>query len=114
MTVGLNECVLYSMTKQVPKKMHRLTYVRAEIWLAWVVGAVEALLLARLLLRLLAARPDSPSVALLYALTAPLTTPFGFLDQGQPRFGAALEFSTLVVAILVPVIAYLVAVVRRP
>lgn len=59
-------------------------------------GAIAALLLARLLLRLLAARPDNPAVQALLGLTAPLVGPLAFLDAAQPRFGAVLEFSTLV------------------
>lgn len=79
-------------------------------WGAILVGAagvVEALLLARLVARLLAARPDNPSFALLFALTEPLVAPLRALDYDQPPFGAALEFSTLVMATLVPLAAYL-------
>lgn len=75
--------------------------------LTWAAGAVEALLLARLLARLLAARPNSPAFAALYALTWPLVAPLSALDMGQPRFGAVLEISTLVAAVLVPVVAAL-------
>ncbi|MBX0330349.1 YggT family protein [Oscillochloris sp. ZM17-4] len=68
----------------------------------WLAGAAEALLLARLLARLLAARPDSPAVAALYAATWPLVAPLAALDQAQRQFGATLEISTLTIAILVP------------
>lgn len=71
-------------------------------------GAASALLLARLLVRLLAARPDSPSFELLLAVTWPLVAPLALLDRGQPQFGATLELSTLVMAIFVPVAGYLV------
>lgn len=60
-----------------------------------VVGATTALLLARLVLRLFAARPENPAFAALFALTAPLVAGFAALDAGQPRFGATLEYSTL-------------------
>lgn len=76
-------------------------------------GAVEALLAARLVARLLAARPDNPSFALLLAVTDPLVAPLRALDYDQPPFGAALEFSSLVMAILVPLLAYLVWVLLR-
>ena len=59
------------------------------------------MLLARLLLRLLAARPDNPAVAALYALTGPLVWPLGWLDAGQPKFGAVLELSTLALIVVV-------------
>ncbi|NTV64419.1 MAG: YggT family protein [Oscillochloris sp.] len=75
--------------------------------LAWVIGALEALLLARLLARLLAARPDNPTFVGLYAVTGPLVAPLAALDLGQPRFGAVLELSTLLTAIAVPLLALL-------
>lgn len=71
------------------------------------VGVMEALLLTRLLARLFAARPDNLFVQTLYAVTEPLVGPLTALDAGQPRFGAVLEFSTLVVAIIVPLLGYL-------
>ncbi|HMO58175.1 MAG TPA: YggT family protein [Roseiflexaceae bacterium] len=59
------------------------------------VGACEGLLLARLIVRLFAGRPDNAAFALLSTLTAPLIMPFGVLDAAQPQFGAVLEFATL-------------------
>lgn len=76
--------------------------------IASIAGAAGAILLARLLLRLLAARPDNPAVAMLYAVTAPFVAPLAWLDAGQPKFGAVLELSTLAL-ILVVVGAGLVA-----
>lgn len=65
-----------------------------------ILGAVEALLLARLVLRLLAARPDNPTVAVLYALTGPMVGLLAPLDSGQPRFGSVLELSTLTLVMI--------------
>jgi hypothetical protein len=62
---------------------------------AYILGVIEALLLARFVLRVLAARPDNPVVAALMGLTWPLVAPFAALDAGQPQFGAILEFSSL-------------------
>jgi hypothetical protein len=76
-------------------------------------GALEGLLLARLAARLLAARPDNPSLSLLYWLTGPLVSPLAMLDFDQPPFGAALEFSTLTLATIVPLLAYLAWVLLR-
>ncbi len=87
--------------------MHQSGANLGPILLAWAAGALEALLLARLLARLLAARPDNPAFALLYAITGPLVAPLAALDYDQPPFGAALEFSTLVLASGVPLLAYL-------
>jgi hypothetical protein len=61
---------------------------------AYVLGCLVALLLARFVLKLFAARPDNPVVAALFAFTTPPRV-LAALDAGQPRFGAALEFSTL-------------------
>jgi hypothetical protein len=73
---------------------------------AYVLGAVEALLVARLLLRLLAARPDNPVFAILFTITSPPRA-LAALDAAQPRFGATLEFSTLALALALPVVALL-------
>ncbi len=71
-------------------------------------GAGAALLGARLLLRLLAARPDNPVLGVFFALTAP-RGPLAALDRGQPRFGAALEFSTLALLIILLALALVIA-----
>jgi uncharacterized protein YggT (Ycf19 family) len=64
-------------------------------WSRWACGAVAGLLLARLIVRLFAARPDNPAFDALLGLTAPLVAPLAALDALQPRFGAVLELSTL-------------------
>jgi hypothetical protein len=78
--------------------MHHNTIILRHI-IAYMLGGIEALLLARLVLRLLAARPDNPIFAALFAVTAPPPV-LGWLDAGQPRFGATLEFSTLALIVL--------------
>jgi uncharacterized protein YggT (Ycf19 family) len=72
------------------------------------IGLIEALLLARLVSRLLAARPDNLAFVLLYRITDPLVAPFAALDAGQPRFGAVLELSTLALIVLLAGVGYLV------
>ena len=62
--------------------------------IAYLLGGLSALLLARLVLRLFAARPDNPVFAVFFAITTPPRA-LAALDAGQPRFGAVLEFSTL-------------------
>jgi uncharacterized protein YggT (Ycf19 family) len=76
--------------------------------LTYLLGGLGALLLARLLLSLLAARPDNPVFQALFGLTAPLVAPLRFLDAGQPRFGAVLELSTLALFLLLMVLALVV------
>lgn len=96
------------MTTQLAKKMHRGTSnFWASLFLASCVGIIEALLLARLTVQLFAARPDNPSFAWLLALTEPLRAPLAFLDANQPLFGARLEYATLVLVVLVPLLGYL-------
>jgi hypothetical protein len=81
---------------------------RLQLGLCLLVGTVEALLIGRLLAQLLAARPDNPAIGWLYALSDPLRAPLALLDAGQPRWGARLEFSTLVMAGIVLMIGYAV------
>lgn len=74
---------------------------------AALIGVIEGLLLLRLVALLFAARPDNPWIALLLALTAPVTAPFRMLDRwaGQPQFGARLELATLAALLLLAGIA---------
>jgi uncharacterized protein YggT (Ycf19 family) len=75
--------------------------------MAWLTGAIEALLLARLLARLLAARPDNAAMQTLYQLTDPLVLPLRLFDRYQPRFGAVLELSTLTMLAVIPLVGYI-------
>jgi hypothetical protein len=98
------------------KKMPACAVILSRL-LAWLSGAAEALLLARLLARLLAARLDNPTFAGLYLVTWPLVAPFAALDHAQRQFGAVLEISTLTAATFLPIITYLLwiwLVFRRP
>ena len=94
------------MTNDRVERKHARAMMLARS-LVWLAGAAEALLLARLLARLLAARPDNPAFATLYLVTWPLVAPLAALDRAQRQFGAVLEISTLTVALLLPMIAYL-------
>jgi hypothetical protein len=76
--------------------------------IAWLCGALWGLLLARLVLRLFAARPDNAFVAALYNITGPLVAPLAALDAGQPRFGAVLELSTLALVVALPAVCLLI------
>lgn len=75
--------------------------LRGRDAIAFLGGALSGLLIARLVFKILAARPDSPAVTWLYTLTGPLVAPFAVLDRDQPRFGAVLEFSTLVTLMII-------------
>lgn len=88
--------------------MHRTLLILTSI-----LGALEALLLARLVLRLLAARPENATFAALFVLTAPFRMPLAWLDAGQPRFGGVLELSTLAACGLVAIATLVLAVIAR-
>jgi uncharacterized protein YggT (Ycf19 family) len=93
-----------STAQQPPRAALRWWLARA---LPVLTGMVVMLLLARLVARLLAARPTNPTISLLYAITEPLRLPLRFLDAQQPRFGATLEFSTLALIGLLLVLGYI-------
>jgi hypothetical protein len=76
--------------------------------LVYLIGVVEGLLAARLVLRLFAARPDNLVVWGVLAATEPLRVPLAMLDAAQPRFGATLEFSTLALVVALPALAVVV------
>lgn len=65
-----------------------------------VLASAAAVLCARLVLLLLAARPDNPGVVLLLALSDPLVWPVTWIDQLQPVYGARFERGTLVELVL--------------
>ena len=71
-------------------------------------GLLEGLLAARLIVRLFAGRPDNPVFDALLRVTEPLRVILAFLDAGQPRLGSSLEYSTLVMLIVLPVLAYVI------
>lgn len=75
--------------------------LRGRDAIAFLGGALSGLLVARLVFKMLAARPDSPAVTWLYTLTGPLVAPLAVLDRNQPRFGAVLELGTLATLMIV-------------
>lgn len=87
----------------------------ARVWTygALVLGGLGGLLAARLLLLLLAARPDNPSVAGVLWATTPLVAPLAFLNAGQPRFGAVLDLAALLLLAVVVVLTGVGVTVRK-
>lgn len=73
-----------------------------------VLGIVEGVLIARFVLRLFAARPDNPTVQALYLITQPVIAPLHALDAGQPQYGASLEYATLTLLLVLPLITTLI------
>ncbi len=72
----------------------------------WVIGAICAVLGARILLYLLAANPDAGFTQFIQAVTAPLVAPFTTLF-GVPTLGASvLDTAALVALIVYPIVGY--------
>lgn len=94
------------MTMQPTQKIDYSGARLAASAVVWLAGLIEALLIARLVARLLAARPSNPAFTQLYGVTDPFVTWLAFLNYDQPPFGAVLEFSTLALAGCVPLVAY--------
>jgi hypothetical protein len=88
--------------------------MRVRHIVAYIIGGIEGLLLARLVLRLFAARPDNQFVRVVLDATGPLLAPLTFLDSGQPRYGATLELSTLALVMLLALAGVAVGALRRP
>ena len=85
-----------------------LVRIRRQFTFNGVIGAIEGLLLVRLMGLLFAARPDNPVFELVYVLSAPLVWPWTWLDRWaeQPSFPAArLELATLAAMVVVAVLA---------
>ncbi|RLT21187.1 MAG: hypothetical protein DWI30_08165 [Chloroflexi bacterium] len=71
---------------------------------ASIIGAT--LMLSRMLLLLFAARPDNVGVQVVLWLSQWLYLPFGWLDAGQPVFGARFERGALLAALICIVITW--------
>jgi hypothetical protein len=81
---------------------------------AYAIGGLEGLLLARLVLRLFAARPDNLFVRVFLDATTPLLAPLASLDAGQPHYGAVLEISTLALLALLALAGAAIRILGRP
>lgn len=74
------------------------------IW--YILGVIEILLGARILLKFLAANPNSSFVNLVYSLSNPFALPFsGIFGVTQSR-GSVLEWSTFVAMTVFAVVAF--------
>src|SRR3954447_14528287 len=89
--------------------------IKKRLSVSMVVGAMEGVLLVRLVGLLLAVRPGNMVYALLLAISAPLVWPWLWIDRAlrQPRFGARLELATLAAMLTVAVLGGLWALYRR-
>lgn len=104
---------------------HRETEVRSEQWepnrgrqittfkatqLVWLLlGILEALLALRLLLKLIAANPNSPIAALIYAITGFFLIPFNGLTVTPSAGGSVLEISTIIAMLIYGLVGWAIA-----
>lgn len=89
----------YAATEQVThdlaaERQQRLYQIVRIVWS--VLGFLEILLGLRVVLKLMAANPDSGFAALIYGITAPFVAPFALLVQTPSSGGVTLELTTLI------------------
>lgn len=81
---------------------------RREQIVYFIFGVIEALIIIRVILRLLAANPDAAFTSLIYTLTAPLIAPFEGVFPTPHSNGSVLELSSLLAVIVYALLAYLI------
>ena len=74
------------------------------IWLA--TGILEGLIALRVVLKLIAANPDSPFARLVYRLTAVFLWPFAGLTATPAAGGSVLELSSIIAMIVYALLAW--------
>jgi len=74
------------------------------IW--YVLGVVEVLLAFRVVLKALAANPNSGFTNLIYSLSNPLAAPFRGIFQTGVVSGSVFEWSTVIAGLVYGVLAY--------
>jgi hypothetical protein len=74
------------------------------VWLAF--GILEGLIALRILLKLIAANPDSPIAALLYGFTGLFLFPFAGLTATPAAGGMVLEISSVIAMVVYALIGW--------
>lgn len=83
-------------------------YHREQI-VYFIFGIIEALIIIRVILRLLAANPDAAFTSLIYTLSAPFIAPFEGVFPTPHSSGSVLELSSLLAVIVYALLAFLIA-----
>ena len=78
-----------------------------------VFGVIEALVLIRILLKLLAANPDAGFSSFMYAITEPFVTFFQGVFPTPASRGSVLELSSVLAIIVYALLAYIIVRVIR-
>lgn len=105
-TVPAEPSVVEERYIERPVVTRNYTLARTARAVYFIFGLFEALIAIRVVLRLLAANPNSSFASLIYSLTRPLVAPFRglFTDPNMGR--AVFEFSSLVAIVVYALIAY--------
>jgi uncharacterized protein YggT (Ycf19 family) len=74
------------------------------IW--YILGVIESLLLARIVLKALGANPNSGFTNLIYTISNPLAVPFRGIFQSGVVEGSVFEWSTLIAGVVYTTVAF--------
>ena len=94
-----------SMQSEPDREQRIWTFKATElVWLFF--GILEALIVLRILLKLIAANPNSPIAALIYAFTDLFLFPFAGLTATPSAGGMVLELSSFFAIVIYALIAW--------
>ena len=78
-----------------PEREHRIFTFKASQWIWLLFGALEALIILRIGLKVIGANPESPIVAMIYGFTSLFLIPFVGLIESPTAGSMVLEISSL-------------------
>lgn len=94
-----------SVQREPERELRILTFKATQIvWLLF--GTLEVLIALRIMLKLIAANPNSPIAALIYAFTDLFLFPFAGLTATPSAGGMVLELSSLFAMVIYALIAW--------
>ena len=95
-----NKLVEVRSVQKEPEREQRIMTFKATqlVWLLF--GMLETLIALRIVLKLIAANPDSPIAALIYSFTDLFLAPFAGLTATPTAGGMVLELSSFIALII--------------
>lgn len=112
--MALRECYQSLYVVRFTFHVHSGIYFGMEktvrVTFSQLIGAIEGLMVGRLVALLFAARPENWAINILLRGSEPLVRPWSWLDRwaNQPRIGARLELATLAAMVVVALLAVVV------
>ncbi|MDP3973914.1 MAG: YggT family protein [Candidatus Daviesbacteria bacterium] len=93
---------------EAPQKVYeqKKTIFRFNQIVWYILGLIEVLLVFRIVLKAVGANPSSGFTSLIYALTAPLATPFNGILGASITGNSLIEWSTVIAAIVYLCVAW--------